>query len=233
MEKSNRKKIVVSADDFGRSELANRNILSLAKAGKLDRVAVMVERDYLAGEDIEDLKNTGVSLDIHLELPHTKNRKRNPRHKVMRRGLDFLLHCALRRNGGKKIQHEWEAQIEKFRELFGKLPDGINSHEYIHFFPPYFKAAVDLAEKHKIGFVRFGKNGPIPKKSRVSKILGWLHKMNNRKFKRSGLETTGNFISLDWIRNFKLFLGGVNDGTTELISHPEREEEFELIKKYF
>jgi hypothetical protein len=40
-------------------------------------------------------------------------------------------------------------------------------------------------------------------------------------------------ISLDWIKDFPKFLASLPTGKTEIVCHPERKEEFELIKKYF
>ena len=54
MEKINRKNLIISADDFGKSELANKNILSLAEAGKLDRISVMIEGDSMK-KDVEKI----------------------------------------------------------------------------------------------------------------------------------------------------------------------------------
>lgn len=61
------KKLIISADDFGMNPLANKNILILAEAGKLDRVSVMTN-GFFSTQEIERLKRTGVCLDIHLEL---------------------------------------------------------------------------------------------------------------------------------------------------------------------
>ena len=38
MEKTNKKNLILTADDFGKSGQANKNILRLTEAGKLDRV---------------------------------------------------------------------------------------------------------------------------------------------------------------------------------------------------
>ena len=215
------------------SEKANRNILKLARDRKLDRVAVMINRDYLSREAVSELKKAGVKIDLHLELPARKSKKHKLKDDIARRGLVFLVHYILGRNGQKRIRHEWRMQIEKFKEIFGKFPEGLNSHEYIHFFPPYFKAAADLAKEYGIKFIRFGKKGPLKKKSKIYKILDRLQKVNGRKFESLHLESTDYFVSLDWISDPKLFLHSLPDGVTELITHPEREQETELINKYF
>lgn len=233
LNKNEEKKLIISADDFGISKLANQNILMLARSGKLDRVAVMTNQKFLSQEDVSELKKTKVLLDIHLELPVKNNGKRKLKGGIARRGMLFLFHYILGRNGRRQIKHEWRMQIEKFYEIFRKYPDGINSHEYIHFFPPYFRSVLELAKEYRIKFIRFGKLGPLKKKSQIYKILNRLHKINNRKFKYSHLESTDYFVSLDWVRNFERFFENSPSGDIELICHPERKEEIELINKYF
>lgn len=32
----------------------------------------------------------------------------------------------------RKVENEWNAQMNKYIELFGELPDHIDSHHYVH-----------------------------------------------------------------------------------------------------
>jgi predicted glycoside hydrolase/deacetylase ChbG (UPF0249 family) len=228
-----RKKLIISADDFGWSALANRNILKLAENGKLDRVAVLINHGFFSAEDIDRLVKSKVKLDIHLELPDGIKRKKKLKDMVLKRGLIFLLKYISGTNGKNIIKKEWEEQINKFKKIFGRFPDGANSHEYIHFFPSYFGILIDLVKEKKIGFIRFGKKGPIKKKSFVYYILLYLHNINKRKIYNSSISTSDYFVSLDWIRNLDKFFNNLPIGKTELITHPERESELKIIDKNF
>jgi len=117
--------------------------------------------------------------------------------------------------------------------LFGKNPDGINSHQYIHFFPPYFRIIIRLGEKFNIPYVRFGKSTKQIAKGSRSLILNFYRKKNNGIFKKSYLETSDALTSYDWIDNFPRFLKELPPGKTELVLHPEREAEFKAIQRYF
>ena len=226
-----RKNLIVSADDFGISRSANDNILALAETGKLDRVAVMADGAF-SPEDIARLKKSGVKLDIHFDSTHSPSSARKLKESVLLRVLLFfsknfpdILDAGLKKS-------QWEKQLEKFRSLFGRNPDGINSHHHIHFFPAYFKVAARLARENGIPFVRFGKKSLIRHNSKVYLILYWLRKMNLVNFRASRLESSDHMLSLDWPEDIRKTLARLPEGTTEIVCHPERLEEMDIIKKY-
>ena len=68
-----REKIILSADDFGKTEEGNIRILKLAQKGKLNRVAIMVNRDHLSAKDLAHIGACSVAIDLHLEFPFQKN----------------------------------------------------------------------------------------------------------------------------------------------------------------
>lgn len=230
--KNLRKKIIVSADDFGISQLANKNILLLAKAGKLDRVAVMTNGKFSAKE-VEALKKTGVKLDLHLDLASHIPTKRKLKAGIIFRTTSFLVrHLHDRINRSRKKIH-WDAQLQKFNEIFAQNPDGLNSHQHIHFFPFYFKIATQLAEENNIKFIRLGEEGISKNSHKIRHILSWLRTKDLHMFALSNLKSSDYMISLDWIKNISQFIAELPEGQTEIVCHPERKEEFEIIKKYF
>lgn len=234
MEKINypRENLILSADDFGISPLANRNILALVENKKVNRVAVMTNGVFSAAE-IERLKNSSVMLDIHLdphdEIHHQPGKKEG----VLKRTAIFLLKYFSDRLNAPSMELRWEKQLEKFREIFGKNPDGLNSHEYVHFFPAYFKISLKLAQKNNIPFIRFGKESILKNNHNVGRILRWLQKKDMVAFTTSSLDSSDHLVSLNWPKDIRKFLSHLPAGTTEIVCHPERPNEFELIQKYF
>jgi predicted glycoside hydrolase/deacetylase ChbG (UPF0249 family) len=224
-----RDRLIVSADDFGKSRKANENILSLMRAGKTDRVAVLIDGD-IQNAEIAKLSNSGVKIDLHLNLKKFKASPDESR-SVFKRVALFLYYYLLKSNGD--AEKEWEVQMERFIRLFGRKPDGLNSHQYIHFFPPYFNAALKLASKYGISYFRFGKSGVSKNMNYVSAILRWLRQRNVFRFKRFSLDSSDFLASYDWVTDFPRFLEELPPGKTELIFHPEREEEYEIINRYF
>lgn len=231
LEQSQRRKIILAADDFGKSEKANRNILRLAKAGKLDRVSVMVDGDFVPGE-IKELAATEVALDIHLELDWQKKRRGKLKDNTARQGIVFLVNH-FQRSRRKKIQEDWKAQIKRFHDLTDCYPDGINSHEYVHLFPSYFRIALSLAAEFNVSYVRFGRHGFIGKRNLAHLVLNNLRQWDRQYFSESGMDSSDYFVSLDWIGEIGKFLENIPAGKIEIACHPERDEEFETIDKYF
>jgi chitin disaccharide deacetylase len=224
------KNLILSADDFGKSEMANRNILRLAEAEKLDRVSVMADGNF-NDEEISRIKKTGVKKDIHLELAWQKKRRDKIKDNTTRQGIIFLVnHFGSSRR--KKIGEDWAIQIKKFHEIFGQYPDGINSHEYVHLFPAYFKIALDLGKKFNIPYIRFAKRDLLGGKNMARTILNNLRRWNKKNFSASRLESSDYFVSFDWMKNLDEHLKNFPEGKTEIACHPEREEEFDIINKY-
>lgn len=228
---SRREKLIISADDFGKSHLANKNILTLARTGRIDRVAFLIDGD-IENLEVAELLNFGVKLDIHLNLKKFKSGPDESR-SVFKRGVLFLWLYFSGQGTSSRVAADWERQIKKFEEVFGKKPDGLNSHQYVHFFPPYFKIILRLGAKYQIPYLRFGKIGITEGANSISGILTWLWKINNSRFKKFFFDSSDFLASYDWIRDFPRFLSELPSGKTELISHPERKEELEAINKYF
>jgi len=238
-EKNIRDKIILTADDFGKSEIANKNILYLAKAGKLDRVSVIVD-GILRKEEVEKLLSTDIKLDIHLELIWQKRRRNLLKDHTLRQIIVFLVNYLWGdwpvpthpRSEKMAVKKEWQKQIEKFKKIFGRMPNGISSHEHVHYFPPYFSIALQLADHYKIPFIRFGRKGFIGKKNSVYLILKVMYWLNKRNFLRSKVSSSDYFASLDWLENFDEFSKKIEEGKKiEVACHPEREDEYNFISK--
>jgi predicted glycoside hydrolase/deacetylase ChbG (UPF0249 family) len=230
----NRERTIISADDFGISILANNNILELVRQRKIDRIEVMISPN-LSAEEVEEIKNSGIKIDIHLHLIKADSDywQGNRRFKegAVKRLIIFVFNYIFRRTSPDRVELKWAIQIERFRELFGKTPDGIGSHEYIHFFPPYFRVALKLAERYSIPYIRLG-NLSGSEENMVAKILNWLRRKNLAAFKRSKLSSSDYMVSLDWVEDkFGEFMRMLPEGSkTEVVCHPEREEESRLMQ---
>lgn len=233
MENSDRKKIIFSADDFGVNELATANILKLAKMGKLDRVEVMINANFKKADALE-LAATGVKLDLHLHLIDYAcdywQGNRNLERGVLERVIIFMTNYFSGKSSPQKVAARWEEQIEKFREIFGELPAGLGSHEYIHHFPPYFKIALGLGEKYQIAFVRFGTDNFVHT-APISKILNWLRGRNLKYFRKTRLKTSNYLVSFDWLGNLDFIKSLPEESQTEVVFHPERAEELRFLEE--
>lgn len=231
-QESHRQRLILTADDFGISPRANRNTLYLISLGKIDRVGIM-SLGEISQKEVAELVKSRVKLDIHLDILHEIDEERKKRGGAIFRSIGFFLKILTGKISTEKVRADWEKQIEQFRQTIGKNPDGINSHEHVHFFPPFFKVAMELQDKYSIPFVRFGDSVFMRHNNLVSHILHYLRKINLKTCLAHGCVSSGSLVSLDWIKDVDKFLDNLPEGTIEIVCHPESADEFVKIKKYF
>jgi len=242
--------LIISADDFGVSAVANRNILALAQEGKIDRTGVMMG-GQISRAEAESLLASGIKIDIHLHLLEKdffEKREKEASRGAIRRIILFLIDVTSGRYSAGKVKLIWKKQIEDFQTTFGRYPDGLNSHEHMHFFPPFFRVALALREKFSISFMRFGKweYKTGLRFTLVTLILNLLRKINARanqifvtpphiaKDVPYVLNTSDFLVSFDWVEDREKFFENLpSPGQTELVFHPERTSEFEFLKSNF
>lgn len=229
-----REKAIVSVDDFGIRNVAEA-ILPLAKEGKVDRVSVLI--NYVTSQSqVEELKATGVKIDLHLELIDLIKSGEDVEGSALFRGVNFFVRYAFGMVNATNVERSWVAQIEKFKEVFGRYPDGLNSHEHVHYFPRFFRVALGLCNRYHIPFIRFARKGILEEKSSaVARILAFLWHKDASYYvaTTSLLETPDFFVSYDWISDFESFYQSLPDGKTEIVFHPERDDEYKIIESRF
>ncbi len=229
-------RLILSADDYGIRDTVRR-ILPLAESGQLQRVAVMV--NYCSPEAAEKLAATGVKIDIHLDLITLMGRGAEPGHSTLRRGLHFAARRFLGHISADAVASEWRAQIQRFQILFGRAPDGLNSHEHIHFFPGFFRVFLALAQEYRVPYVRFGRRGMLLRlhHSAIGHILNQLARTDRRAYLAAGLATSSYLVSLDWVHGKDRFFRALEslpvEETVELVVHPERPPELAFIQRHF
>lgn len=227
-----RKQFVVTADDYGIRQTAEP-ILRLVHEKKIDRVAVLIH--YVSNEQAQALIATGVKIDLHLELIDILKSGSDEYGSAFVRIVNFLWRYSCGDVTAVKAHREWHDQVERFHRLFGRMPDGINTHEHLHFFPGLFRSFLKIAEIHNIEYVRFGKQGMLVRlhKAWVGRILSLLWGRCRRSYERAAIASSDYMVSLDWISDFNRFARRLPSGTVELVTHPEREEEYRMLLDNF
>ena len=225
-----KQQLIITADDYGIRE-ASEPILTLAKEGMLDRVAVLAR--FVSKEDAERLSVTGVTLDIHLDLTQLLKRGQHEGDSFVHRMGNFMWHWLRGDLSPQKVEAEWREQIELFRQKFGRLPDGMNSHEHIHFFPPMFRDFLEIAREYDMQYVRFGTHDTLgtSRFHGAQIVISCLHRLNRRAWKQSPHNTSQYLVSADWIDDVDKFCAYLPEGETEIVTHPEHAWEADLIRK--
>lgn len=229
-----RARIILAADDFGISQLSNENILALLRLKKLDRIAIMMDGLRLPSEsEVQELLKSGVKLDIHLNAIQKITSNRALSEPIIPRLLAFGWRFVSGDIRSGVMERKWRDELEAFRKTFGKNPDGISAHQHVHFFPAYFKVVLRLASEFKIPYIRFGKTGLIKSQNGIYLILNFLHKLDEKYFAQTKVGSSDFWFSLDWLKDVEVLKNILPEGKTEVVCHPERETEFEIIKNYF
>ncbi len=213
-------KAPITFDDFGINEVTNKRIVTLLEHPRVKRVSVMMSGEWSTLQK-EALVSSGKLLDIHLELPGNKDLERKVHGDFLSRFCFFIAQILKREYTRKKIESSWKEQIESFQKEFGKYPDGINSHEHVHFFPIFFPIVQKLAEQYNIPFIRLGRKY-VMHFSFTAFVLGVLRIININALGLKNIQTSSSMLSYDW---------GINvldeaDERSEILYHVERDEEY-------
>src|SRR5262249_55015866 len=82
-----------------------------------------------------------------------------------------------------EIKAELTAQLQRFRELVGRLPSVVNSHHHVQVFPPVGRLLLDV----------LAAAGPLPYVRRVQEPRSMLLRVPGARVKRALLSLLGRF----------------------------------------
>jgi len=151
----------------------------------------------------------------------------------------LLLRIARRKLRLKEVEREWDAQITKIKNA-GISPTHLDGHKHVHMLPGLFGVALRLARKHGVGAIRIaheesrlrallssrgGKNGVQLKQGVQARGLKLLAQDAREMAERAGIVATDYFCGIAQTgvmtrEGVERLLGGLPNGTTELMCHP-------------
>jgi len=184
------------ADDFGLKKSVNDGVIDLVRKGRLNAVSCMHE----------------VKIGLHLTLseyaPLTPMPKLAP-HGVFPTINQTLISSHIGRIDGKEITREIEAQIDRFENITGRLPDFVDGHQHVHLMPVVRSCLIDCIQRRGLnGFVRLcddkGQGGKAIKtmilsalSKRMGKLLDQAKIVHNEVFLGvNDFDTSEDFASL-------------------------------------
>lgn len=139
------KRLTLCADDFAQSRAISSGILQLLEAGRLSATSVM-SQSPLWPELAPALKALAGQADIglHFNLTHPFDGSARPLgHWLWRSQLGLLARVELR--------DQLLAQIDRFSEHFGRLPDFIDGHQHVHALPVVREALFEAIDQRWTG----------------------------------------------------------------------------------
>ncbi len=152
-------RLVINGDDFGYTKGVCDGIVEGFEKGILRSTTALVngkEIEY-AARLAKEHPNLGVGLHLNLTLgkPLTKNKTLTAEDGNFYKGRKTIW---TKDPDYEEIYQEWKAQIEKFIEVFGKLPTHLDSHHSVHdATPSSLEVAKRLANEYNLEMRRYSK----------------------------------------------------------------------------
>ncbi|MGH9452084.1 MAG: hopanoid biosynthesis-associated protein HpnK [Terriglobia bacterium] len=240
------KRLIINADDFGRSAQVNAAILRAHRHGVLTSASLMVAEP--AASEAAAAARGCPELDVGLHVVACNGRSllparqlwglvdasgRFPKHEAWA-GLRYAVLGSLR----GKLRDEFRAQIERHLDLMGYL-NHINGHHNLHLHPTLADILIDLAAEYRVPCLRLVREPVLttlalnhdhwPRKLRDHVLFHPLSGRARRRMQRRGLlgndclfgfHQTGN-LSEPYVLGVLARLP--EGGTTEFYFHPSIE----------
>ena len=129
------RRVIVNADDFGRSKAINAGVMKGHLDGILTSASLMV-RHPAAAEAVERARETPrLGVGLHLDLCEWEPA-----------GDEWRpIYSVVDTEDGAAVTAEVERQLELFRTLVGANPSHLDSHQHVHRDEPVRSAAVEAA----------------------------------------------------------------------------------------
>ena len=236
------RRLIVNADDFGRSPAINQAVVRAHQEGILTSTSLMVNE---AGFDqavklAKENPRLGVGLHLTLlmgrsalppeRIPGLVNERGDFSESPVGAGMNYFFKPSLR----EQLRAEIHAQCEKFHST-GLPLDHVNGHLHLHLHPTIFRILMEDAEKFGIRHMRLTRDGLSRSRrmarghwfSRVSHtiIYEWLSRRAREPLRRRGIRHAQ--ITFGLLQNARVdedyvlrLLSELPPGDSELYSHP-------------
>jgi predicted glycoside hydrolase/deacetylase ChbG (UPF0249 family) len=227
------RRLIVNADDYGRTRLVSAGIRSAHINGVVTSTTTMMNMPGVE-EDLEASLRECPNMGIGVHLILTAGEPLTAKEKVLtlidetgsfpsEKGfLDNLATINI-----DQVQLEWDKQIQKFVHLTGKAPDHLDSHHHASYFTAeLFKLMLEFADTHQCcirrPMVEGGQTLPMDLPSELgSQAVDFITALISRYSPRMPDSFCTSFFDQNaTLEHLMEILGGVQEGTTELMCHP-------------
>jgi predicted glycoside hydrolase/deacetylase ChbG (UPF0249 family) len=170
--------VIVNADDFGLSESVNRGVAQGFERGIVTSASLMVDRPASVPAAEYAAANSELSVGLHLDLGEW----------VYEDGEWRCVRRPVPPEGPEAVTVEVARQLDRFRELTGREPTHIDSHQHVHLTDPARGIVASFGartgalvrgatpEVNHVGsfYGQTGKGDPLPANISVAGLLGIL-----------------------------------------------------------
>jgi chitin disaccharide deacetylase len=240
--------LIVNADDLGWTEGVNRGIAEAHRNGIVTSASLLANGAAFASGVELARAAPALGVGVHLNLSDGEpaaprelvTSLLNDRGELEGRPESLLLKLARRSVLLNEIEQEWDAQIQKVRDL-GIAPTHLDGHRHVQMLPGLFEIALRLAKKHGIAAIRISheesslraalssgakqKGVVVMRQGVQARGLKMLAPDAHEKAERAGIATADYFCGIaqtgEMTREGVLrLLEILPEGTTELMCHP-------------
>ena len=231
------RRLIVNADDFGRSRGTSLGIIRAHRDGIVTSTTAMMNLPG-AVSDLHLARVEAPRLGLGVHLNFTAGRPLLPVEWVpslVDEHGRFLTQDAILQNPTRldrdELKSELKAQVAAFTNALGRPPDHLDAHHFVHLLPPLFEVYLELAEHYRLP-VRLplppdDEAGGMPEfvgnlsAEQLQPILAadraLLQTRSIRRPDRCVLSFFGAAVSVE---NLLRLLADLPDGVTELMTHP-------------
>ena len=200
--------LIVNADDFGLSKGVNQGIIESHERGIVTSASLMVRGSFVIEAASYSRKNKRLSLGLHFDVYEW----------IFKDGNWIQLYEVVSADDASAVNNELSRQLEEFRNLVGRNPTHLDSHQHAHFSDPIQSA-----------LIRAGNDLDIPVRhfNQTVKFNGSFYGQNEK-----GVPYPQG-ISLE---SLSKIISGLPIGVTEIGCHPgfinDRLDSVYLIERY-
>lgn len=248
------RRLIVNADDFGRSDSINQAVIRSHREGILTTTSLMVNEPACERAVALARENPNMGVGLHLtllmghsalpptEIPGLVNSRGEFSNNPVQVGMAYFFKRGLR----QQLRAEIHAQFKRFRAT-GLPLDHVNGHLHMHLHPVVFQILMEDAAELGIRHLRLTRdclarsrrmaNGRWFYRVSHAAIYEWLSQRARRPLQARGIKHAE--ITFGLLQNALVdedyvlkLLPDLPDGDSELYSHPsldEFENEFQAL----
>lgn len=157
-------KLIINADDFGYTKGICDGIFEGCQNGIIRSTTALCNMPYLqyGAELAKQVPELGIGIHLTLTLGESLTKGKT----ITKDGTHFKnrkqFYEELENVDLTEVYKEFKAQIEKFMEVFHRLPDHIDSHHSVHDAKDILKVSKYLAEEYNLPMRRYNKFTYVP-----------------------------------------------------------------------
>jgi predicted glycoside hydrolase/deacetylase ChbG (UPF0249 family) len=149
------KKLIVNADDYGRSPGVSRGILEAHRRGIVTSTTVMINQPSVRDQLDQALACGDLGIGLHLVFSAWRPVLPPEDIPTLVDGDGFFLKqhdlwARAEEISPKQLHAEFAAQLARFADWAERPPDHLDCHHFVHLYPPFFQAYADLAAEHRL-----------------------------------------------------------------------------------